>query len=387
MASLLVAVIYLAFVSLGLPDSLLGSGWPTMRIAFGVPSAYAGYVSMTISGMTILSSLMASMIIRRARTDRIVVISTLMTVFGLLGFSFSSRYWMLFLFAVPYGLGAGTVDAALNNYVAKHYKSSVMNYLHCFYALGAMTSPYVMALALSRARWNEGYRWTAYLQAGIMLIVLLSAPLWKKGPAAEEEKEERNGAGIREAIRIPGVKPTLVSFFAYGAGEISCFLWTSSFFAAKEGVSLELAAAFGSLGLGGLMLGRLLSALVSDRLGDRMLIRLGVGVEFIGIVLIALPFKGYVPAAVGFVVTGLGMAPVYPAIQHMAPGNFGARNSAAIIGMQMACAYTGSTLMPMVFGHIQQAAGIGVLPLYLAIFAVLNIVLIEYAYTRIDNKG
>ena len=386
MASLLVAVIYLAFVSLGLPDSLLGSGWPTMRAAFDVPSSYAGYVSMTISCMTIVAALAAPYFIRRVRTDRITVLSTFLTVIGLLGFSFSTDFWMLIAFAVPFGLGAGAVDAALNNYVAKRYPSSVMNWLHCFYGLGAMISPYIMALALTHAGWNEGYRWTAYLQAGIMLIVILSAPLWKRGKAAEEE-DERGGAGIREAIKIPGVKPTLVSFYAYCAGEATCFLWTSSFFAAREGVSPELAAAFGSLSFGGLMLGRLLSAFVSDRTGDRILIRVGIAVEFIGIALIALPFKGYIPAAVGFLVAGTGMGPVYPAIQHMAPINFGRRYSAAVIGMQMASAYTGSTLMPMVFGHIQQVLSIGLMPLYMAVFAALNIGMLEYAYTRIGKNG
>lgn len=384
MGALLLAIIYLAFISLGLPDSLLGSGWPTMQKDFGVPSSYAGYVSMSISFMTIISALIAPTIIKKVRTQWIVVFSIFLTVIGLMGFSFATSYAMLFLFVVPYGFGAGSVDSALNNYVAKHYSSAVMNFLHCFYGMGAMISPCIMSLALSKAHWNEGYRWTACIQAGIMLVCLLSVPLWKKNNA-EEEDNGHDSAGIREALKIPGVIPTLVAFFAYCAGEATCFLWTSSYFTGTKDISAGTAAAFGSLIFGGLMLGRLVSAFVSERLGDRLLIRTGIAVEFIGILLIFLPFESYIPAAAGFVITGIGMGPVYPAIQHMAPVNFGRKNSAAVIGLQMASAYIGSTFMPMFFGHIQQAVGIGIMPLYLTVFAVLNIGLLEVAYRKIGN--
>ena len=383
MTALLLAVIYLAFISLGLPDSLLGSGWPTMQKDFGVPSSFAGYVSMSISFMTIISALIAPTLIRKIKTQWIVVFSILLTVVGLIGFSFASHYWMLFLFVIPYGLGAGSVDSALNNYVAKHYSSSVMNFLHCFYGVGAMISPYIMSLALSRARWNEGYRWTAYIQTGIMLVCFLSFPLWKKN-ADTAEDDESDSAGIKTALKIRGVIPTLIAFFAYCSGEATCFLWTSSYFVGtKQGISAELAAAFGSLIFGGLMLGRLISAFVSNNLGDRSLIRIGIAVEAVGILLIFLPLSGNAAAAVGFVITGIGMGPVYPAIQHMAPKNFGRRNSAAVIGLQMASAYIGSTFMPTVFGLLQQAVGIGIMPVYLTVFAVLNIGMLEYAYKRI----
>lgn len=387
MGSMLLAVIYLAFISLGLPDSLLGSGWPTMQNDFGVPSSYAGYVSMAISFMTIISALIAPTIIKRFRTQWIVVFSVFLTVVGLFGFSCTRSYPELFLFAVPYGLGAGSVDSALNNYVAKHYSSSVMNFLHCFYGVGAMISPYIMSLALAKAHWNEGYRWTAYIQSGIMVICLLSVPLWKK-TAAENSENEHDSANIMEALKIKGVIPTLIAFFAYCSGECTCFLWSSSYFiGTKERISPETAAAFGSLIFGGLMLGRLISAFVSNKLGDRLLIRIGIAVEAAGILLIFIPTENYIPAAVGFVITGIGMGPVYPAIQHMAPTNFGSRNSAAVIGLQMASAYIGSTFMPMVFGQIQQAVGIWIMPFYLTVFAVINIGMLEFAYRRIKiNK-
>ncbi len=383
MGSLLLAVIYLIFISLGLPDSLLGSGWPKMQVVFGVPSSYAGYVSMTISFMTIISALLSPRMIRRFHTKWIVIVSIGLTVLGLLGFSICGQYWMLFLFAVPYGLGAGSIDAAVNHYVANHYKSSVMNFLHCFYGVGAVISPWIMSLALKVARWNEGYRWTAYIQMGILLACILSLPLWKKNERQDEE-ENRNSAGIKEALKVPGVILTLIAFFAYCSGEATCFLWVPSYFAGtKTGLSDETIASFGSLIFGGLMLGRLISGFISNKLGDRLLIRIGIAVELVGILLVFLPVENYLVAAIGFVVIGTGMGPVYPAIQHMAPANFGKRHSAAVIGLQMASAYIGSTFMPMVFGNIQQAVGIGIMPVYLIIFAVLNIGMLEIAYRKV----
>lgn len=387
MGSLLIAVIYLAFISLGLPDSLLGSGWPTMQTAFQVPSSYAGYVSMAISCMTIISALLSPRLIRSVHTKWIVVVSTGLTIIGLFGFSFSGQYWMLFLFAVPYGLGAGSIDASLNHYVAENYSSSVMNFLHCFYGLGAVISPNIMALALKYAHWNEGYRWTAYVQIGILAVCILSLPLWENAKKEEKLAAEKL-AGISESIKVPGVVLTLIAFFAYCAGEATAFLWTSSYFAGtKSGMSEGLIAAFGSLIFGGLMLGRLISGFVSNRLGDRMLIRIGIAVEFVGIILIALPFQGYIAAAVGFLITGTGMGPVYPAIQHMAPANFGRKYSAAVIGLQMAFAYVGTMFMPMIFGKLQEAVGIWIMSLYLAVFAVINISMLEIAYRRIKKEG
>ena len=386
MGSLLIAVIYLVFISLGLPDSLLGSGWPVMQDDFGVPSSYAGYVAMTISFMTIISALLSPRMIRRFHTRWIVIVSIAMTVLGLVGFSVSEHYFMLFLFAVPYGLGAGAVDAAVNHYVANNYSGSVMNFLHCFYGVGAVISPNIMALALKHARWNEGYRWTAFIQIGILLVCIFSLPLWKKKDT-EGSGDESGSAGITEAMKTPGVVLTLIAFFAYCAGEATCFLWTSSYFAGtKSGLSEETVAAFGSLIFGGLMLGRLISGFVSDRLGDKLLIRIGIAVELAGIVLIMLPTENYILAVAGFLVTGTGMGPVYPAIQHMAPANFGKRNSAAVIGLQMASAYVGSTFMPMAFGVIQQETGIGIMPVYLIVFAAMNIGLLELAYRRIRQN-
>ncbi len=391
MYSLLLAVIYLIFISLGLPDSLLGSGWPSMQVTLGVPSSYAGYVSMSISSMTILSALLSPRMIRRFHTKWIVIVSIFLTVMGLFGFSISTSYWMLFLFAIPYGLGAGSIDAAVNHYVANHYPSSVMNFLHCFYGLGAVISPNIMSLALKKARWNQGYQWTAFLQLAILVVCILSLPLWTKNENPEADEEIQESAGIRETIRRPGVLLTLIAFFAYCSGEATCFLWIPSFFAeTKQGLSAETIASFGSLIFGGLMLGRLISGFVSNKLGDRRLIRIGITIELIGISLVLLPFPGYKITAIGFVIIGTGMGPVYPAIQHMAPSNFGKRYSAAAISLQMASAYIGSTTMPTVFGLLQQAVGIRIMPLFLLFFAALNLSMLEITYRQIaadSQKG
>ena len=380
--SLLLAVIYLIFVSLGLPDSLLGSGWPKMQVEFGVPSSYAGYVFMMISAMTIISALLSPKLIQRLHVKWIVTVSIMLTVFGLLGFSFCTQYWMLLVCAIPYGLGAGAIDAAMNHYVANNYSGAVMNFLHCFYGVGAMISPYLMALAIKVAHWNEGYRWTAFLQIGILLVVISSWSLWQQNDSKTDESKI-DSAGIKETIKQPGVMATLLAFFAYCAGEATCFLWVPSYFAGtRTGISSELVASFGSLIFGGLMIGRLIAGFIANRLGDRRMIRSGTMVELIGILLTALPIKGYLVAAIGFLIIGIGMGPIYPSIQHMAPINFGKRYSAAVIGLQMAFAYTGSTFMPTVFGILQQKLGIWIMPLYLLVFAGLSFAMLELSYCQ-----
>ncbi|MFR0515227.1 MFS transporter [Limosilactobacillus mucosae] len=380
--SLLLAVIYLIFVSLGLPDSLLGSGWPKMQVEFGVPSSYAGYVFMMISAMTIISALLSPKLIQRLHVKWIVTVSIMLTIFGLLGFSFCTQYWMLLVCAIPYGLGAGAIDAAMNHYVANNYSGAVMNFLHCFYGVGAMISPYLMALAIKVAHWNEGYRWTAFLQIGILLVVISSWSLWQQNDSKADESKI-DSAGIKETIKQPGVMATLLAFFAYSAGEATCFLWVPSYFAGtRTGISSELVASFGSLIFGGLMIGRLIAGFIANRLGDRRMIRSGMMVELIGILLTALPIKGYLVAAIGFLIIGIGMGPIYPSIQHMAPINFGKRYSAAVIGLQMAFAYTGSTFMPTVFGILQQKLGIWIMPLYLLVFAGLSFALLELSYRQ-----
>ncbi|HIX09358.1 MAG TPA: MFS transporter [Firmicutes bacterium] len=376
MASLLLAVIYLAFIGLGLPDSLLGSGWPVMHTELGAPISAMGLVSMIIAAGTVVSSLASDFLTRKLGTGLVTFISVLMTAGAMLGFSFAGAFWVLCIIAVPYGLGAGGVDAALNNYVALHYKSRHMSWLHCFWGMGALISPFIMSAAITGgAGWQGGYSLVSYVQFGLCAVLLFSLPLWKKRAAPEA------GGGkpltLPQTLRLRGVVFILVAFFCYSAVEATAMQWASSYFTEHRQVSAELAAMLGSLFYIGITAGRLVSGFVSEKLGDKRLIRIGIAVMMAGIVLLALPFDTYAVAVAGFLIIGFGCAPVYPSIIHSTPANFGAENSQAVIGVEMAFAYIGTTFMPPLFGLIAQYADIAFLPLYLAVFAVFLLCMTE----------
>ena len=381
MFSLLLAIIYIAFISLGLPDSLLGSAWPVMRLQFGAPLSQAGLISMIIAGGTIVSSLFSERMTRRLGTGLVTAISVGMTAAALLGFSLSGSVTALCLWAVPYGLGAGAVDAALNNYVALHYASRHMSWLHCFWGVGASISPYIMSAWLARGdNWQGGYRTVALLQAVLTAALFLTLPLWRAGRGgkpAEEAADKRPLLGMRGAVRIAGVPYILLAFLGYCALEATAGLWATSYLVEARGVDAGTAARFGALFFLGITFGRFLNGFVADRVGDRGMIRVGVGVMLAGIGLILLPAGGAAPALAGLIVVGLGCAPVYPSIIHATPDNFGPENSQAIIGIQMAAAYTGTTFMPPLFGLIAGRAGVGLFPMYLALFALLMLAMTE----------
>lgn len=371
---LLLAVIYLAFISLGLPDSLLGSAWPTIHAAFNVPISYMGFVSMIISGGTIISGLMSERLTKRLGTKTVTITSVLLTAIALFGFSTVDRFWQMCLWSIPYGLGAGAIDAALNNYVALHYNSRHMSWLHCFWGVGTIISPYIMSYALVHSAWTNGYRTVSYLQFGIAAVLLLSMPLWKVNKSAAEQ-ENGEFLGIKGAFKIKGVPYLLTGFFAYCAAEATTMLWASSYLESARNLSKQQAAAFGSLFFIGITAGRFLSGFISDKLGDMRMIRLGIAVALAGIVCIAISTGP--TAIIGFVVIGLGCAPVYPCIIHSTPSNFGAENSQGIIGIQMASAYVGSTFMPPIFGLLANLTTLKFLPLYLAVFMFLLLFMIN----------
>ena len=371
---LLLAVIYLAFISLGLPDSLLGSAWPTIHAAFNVPISYMGFVSMIISGGTIISGLMSERLTKRLGTKTVTITSVLLTAIALFGFSTVDRFWQMCLWSIPYGLGAGAIDAALNNYVALHYNSRHMSWLHCFWGVGTIISPYIMSYALVHSAWTNGYRTVSYLQFGIAAVLLLSMPLWKVNKSAAEQ-ENGEFLGIKGAFKIKGVPYLLTGFFAYCAAESTTMLWASSYLESARNLSKQQAAAFGSLFFIGITAGRFLSGFISDKLGDMRMIRLGIAVALAGIVCIAIPTGS--TAIIGFVVIGLGCAPVYPCVIHSTPSNFGAENSQGIIGIQMASAYVGSTFMPPIFGLLANLTTLKFLPLYLAVFMFLLLFMIN----------
>lgn len=381
MYSLLLVLIYVAFISLGLPDSLLGSGWPVIHSQLGVPVDYMGIITMVISGCTIVSSLFSDKLSRRPGTRWVTVISVFLTAAALLGFSFASKFWMLILFAVPYGFGAGAIDAVLNNYVAQRYKSKHMSWLHCFWGVGTIASPFVMSYALSSSTWNMGFRIIGFVQLGIGALLLLTVPVWKAVGKEEVRIEQKSrGLGPVGALKIKGVPFLLCGFFAYCAAEATTTQWASTYFVSVKGLAAETAAQLASLFYIGITVGRLVSGFVTDKLGDRKMILIGTGILLVGVVLLALPIEGYASAVAAFVIIGLGCAPIYPCIIHAMPGNFGAENSGAIIGIQMASAYMGSTFMPPLFGLIGSKAGFSFMPYYLLAFFALMLIIVELTF-------
>ena len=371
---LLLAVIYLAFIGLGLPDSLLGSAWPTIRVEFGVPLSYMGMVSMIISGGTIFSGLMSERITKKFGTRIVTTVSTLLTAVALLGFSTTTDFYQMCLWAIPYGLGAGAIDAALNNYVALYYNSRHMSWLHCFWGVGTIISPYIMSYALTHTVWANGYRMVSYLQFSIVTVLLLTIPLWKINKGNKEIEENTEVLGLKGALKIKGVPYLLTGFFAYCAAEATTMLWASSYLEGTRGVSKDKAAALGALFFIGITVGRFLAGFITDKLGDNRSIRIGTAIALFGVICTAIPIE--IVTMMGFIIIGFGCAPVYPCIIHSTPTNFGAENSQGIIGIQMASAYVGSTFMPPFFGLIANYVDLKLMPLYLAFFLILLFIMI-----------
>lgn len=379
MVSLLLPLIYVAFISLGLPDSLLGSAWPLMVGEFSVPLSYAGIISMIISGGTIVSSLLSDRMTRKLGTGSVTAVSVFLTAAALFGFSVSNAFWVLCLFAVPYGLGAGAVDAALNNYVALNYASRHMSWLHCFWGVGASVGPYIMGWAVgANYGWRSGYGIISCIQIVLTLILFLSLPLWRiKNKKLSENDDTGSPIGIVSLLKIRGVKAILIAFFGYCAFEATAGLWASSYLVEYHGIDSETAASFASLFYLGITAGRFLSGFAADRIGDTNMIRIGIAVITCGVVLMALPAHTAYTALAGLVIIGLGAAPVYPSVIHSTPNRFGKENSQAVVGIQMASAYCGSTFMPPVFGIFAQYINIGMYPCYLAVFVLLLFVMTE----------
>lgn len=384
MYSLLLVLIYIAFISLGLPDSLLGSGWTVMHAEMNVPISYMGIVSMIISGGTIVSSLLSDKLTRKLSTKIVTVGSVFLTVIALFGFSFSTKFWMLIAFAIPYGLGAGAIDAALNNYVALHYSSKSMSWLHCFWGVGTIVSPFVMSYALTYSVWNTGYRIVGFLQLGIALLLLLTLPVWKVNK--DTSVSSGKSIGLIKALKIKGVPFLLVGFFAYCAAEATTMNWASTYFSTVKNMPAEQAARLASLFYIGITVGRFLCGFITDKLGDKKMIELGTGVLLCGVVLLFIPTEYIIVSQIGFIIIGLGCAPVYPCIIHSTPSNFGEENSGAIIGIQMASAYVGSTFIPPLFGLLGGILGYKIMPIYILAFFVLMIVMVEMTFKITSKK-
>ena len=382
MIHFLLAVIYLSFISLGLPDALLGSAWPTIYEEFQVPVSYAGIISMIISAGTIVSSLSSDRLTLKLGTGKVTAFSVALTAIALFGFSTSNSFWLLCLWAIPYGLGAGSVDASLNNYVALHYTSRHMSWLHCMWGIGASLGPYVMGYALSGGQsWNMGYRYIAILQIFLTAILFLSLPLWKGRTGTQQTNEENSTSlpkpmSLKEILQIPGAKAIFVTFFCYCALEQTAGLWASSYLVLYKGVAEQTAATYASLFFIGITVGRGISGFLTMKFNDKQMVRLGQGIIAIGIAAMLLPFGDMLSLA-GLILVGLGCAPIYPCIIHSTPEHFGADKSQAIIGVQMACAYVGTCVMPPIFGLIANHISVALLPVYLLLILLLMIYMHE----------
>lgn len=372
--TLLLVVIFADFISLGIPDSLFGSAWPAIYTEFGLPVSWAGCVTALISCCTIVSSLMSSRVIRRFGTGMVTAASVWMTALSLLGFSLSDGFFWLCLLAVPLGLGAGSVDTALNNYVALHYKAVHMNLLHCFYGIGVSLSPALMSWALSgTGGWRGGYRTVAWIQIAIAVLATASLPLWKRAASrdAEQGEETAETMSIGKLAGMPKVRAVWMMFFGSCALEYTAGIWGSTFLVNCRGMAVEAAAGCTTFYYIGMALGRFLSGVLSGRLHSRKLIAIGQAVTAAAVLLLLLPLPRAF-AVIGLFGVGLGNGPVFPNLLHLTPENFGRKLSGAVMGSQMASSYVGITLMPALFGVLANRIGVGLFPGWLlAMFALM----------------
>lgn len=385
---LFLILIYINFISLGLPDVLLGTAWPDMRIDLGVALDAAGPLSMMISGMTILSGLMGGALIRRFGTGRVIAVSTLLTAAAMLGFSLAPQYGWLFLLAIPYGLGAGAIDTGINDYVAEHYSARHMNWLHAMWGLGAMLGPMILSIAITQSGWRAGYRWVALIQFALTAVLFVTISAWDRhagdGAATDAPAEARTS--LKDALSVRGVTASMAAFLLYCAAETGLSLWGASYLTVLRGMDTVSAAMWVSIYFGGITLGRVLSGFLSMRIGSQALLRLGTCLSIAGAVVIALPLPPLACAA-GMLLFGLGLAPLFPTMLHLTPARFGHLHSARIIGLQIASAYFGATFVPPVIGWVANVTGIGILPYVLIGCMALVLLAGEWLGMRAKKTG
>lgn len=387
MFTALLILIYFAFISLGLPDALLGSAWPSMYLQFHVPVSYAGMVSMVISAGTIVSSLSSDKLIRKLGTGKVTLCSVGLTALALFGFSVSQSFFPLLLWAIPYGLGAGSVDAALNNFVALHYKARHMSWLHCFWGVGASLGPYMMGFCLTRGLgWNSGYRMIFFIQLVLTATLIFSLPLWKKSVAcANSAGAPPKALRVKDLLQLAGAKSALLAFFCYCAIETTAGLWGSTYMVLARGMTAEAAAQWISLFYVGITAGRFLCGFITLKCSDRNMVRLGEGIGLFGIFILLLPLPSGI-MGIGFVLLGMGCAPIFPSLLHATPEHFGKDASQSIMGMQMACAYIGNTFVPPLVGFVAEYCSIRFYPLILLGLIALMIGMTEQLNRAQKNR-
>ena len=380
----LLIIIYITFISLGLPDALLGSAWPAMYQGLGVPIANAGFISMIISGGTIISSFASGTVIKRFGIARTTVISVAMTAIALTGISFSSSFGIICLWAIPLGLGGGTVDSALNNFVALHYEAKHMNWLHCFWGIGASLGPIIMSLSLRQWQsWNLGYRVIGVMQIALVIVLFLTLHMWKR--AGDTKKQESTAKGAETALgrilSLPAAKETLVAFFCYCAIESTMGLWGSSYLVTTRDIPKEVAASWVALYYGGITIGRFLSGFLAIKFSPKQMIRIGQILVATGVVVLLMPLPN-IAILVGFLLVGLGCAPIFPSLLHETPRSFGAEYSQTMVGIQMGCAFIGTTFMPPLFGLIATKISYKALPVFVGTLLTLMVVMVGIIYQK-----
>ena len=383
----LLVIIYITFISLGLPDALLGSGWPSMYQELGVSIASAGIVSMIVSGGTILSSFISGKVIRKFGVAKTTAVSVAMTAIALLGFSFSGHFFLLCLWAIPLGLGAGAVDSALNNFVALHYEAKHMNWLHCFWGVGASISPLIMSFSLGKWQlWHRGYQIVGIIQVILVVILFATLPMWKKvaGKAEQDEAATEKYLSVKELLALPSAKQILLALFCYCAIEATVGLWGSSFLVTVRGIEAGVAASWIAIYYAGITIGRFFSGILAIKLSSQQLIQLGLTLITLGVVILFMPLPN-IMLLVGLFFIGLGCAPIYPSILHETPNNFGAANSQSMMGIQMGCAYIGITFMPPLFGLIAAKTSYQTFPYFLGAVLLVMVLMIGSSQNKIDS--
>ena len=384
MATFLLVVIYIAFIGLGLPDALFGAAWPVIYTEFGLPVSWATFVTVLTAGGTIISSLVSARVINKFGTAAVAAVSTGMTAAALLGFSLSGSFIWMILFSIPMGLGAGSIDVALNNYVALHYNATQMSFLHCFYGVGTSVSPYLMSMALSSGNWRSGYRMVFFIQLIITLLLVFSMPLWKKAGGAESGEESEGGitVGFVKLIKQPKVRMAGIVFIGTCALESCCGLWGSTYFVLNKGLAEDTAARMVASYYIGMAIGRFLSGILANKLSSRKIIGIGQVVIGVAIVLMILPLPAVI-SSVGLFLIGIGEGPVYPNMIHLVPELFGKRYSQSVIGALMGLSYVGILLAPVLFGYIAQYVSIALYPYYL----LLALAVLALGYFRLDRSA
>lgn len=388
MASFLLIVIYIAFIGLGLPDSLFGTAWPAIYTEFNLPLSYGSFISSMVACGTIISSLLSARLIHKFGTSKVTAFSTLLTAMALIGFSFSPSIWFMMLLAVPLGLGAGAIDVALNNYVALHYSAKQMSFLHCFYGIGVSVSPYILSLVISGDNgWRNGYRIAFIIQFAISILMFVSLPVWKKVNKAENENEinKKKALTIRETLRIPGVKSMCVLFFLTCAIECSCSGWGSTYLVEHKDMTTEQAARTVLFYFIGMALGRFLSGIIADKLHSWKIIVLSECVLGVAVLLLAIPAPSIL-GAVGFFLIGFGNGPLFPNFNYLAPESFGKDVSESVISLQMASSYVGILFGPLICGLLGQNLGMYIFPIYILVAYIVMVFITASAQKLLNKK-